>query len=110
VLKRVTVEEVIRVVEQKRGEGWSEFSNRHGDWGRELVLYLAWQRRGLTLGEIGSALGIQEYKTVGRAVQRFAAVLSRDREKRKLVKECLNELSFVETPMRAGGKDVRFAC
>jgi hypothetical protein len=64
----------------------------------------------LTLGEIGSALGIQEYKTVGRAVQRFAAVLSRDREKRKLVKECLNELSFVETPMRAGGKDVRFAC
>ena len=97
VLKRVTVEEVIRVVEQKRGEGWSEFSNRHGDWGRELVLYLAWQRSGLTLGEIGSALGIQEYKTVGKAVQRFAAVLSSDREKRKLVKECLNELSFVET-------------
>ena len=36
-------------------------------------------------------------RRVGRAVQRFTAVLSSDREKRKLVKECLNKLSFVET-------------
>ena len=69
----------------------------HGDWGRELVLYLARQRSGLTLSEIGAALGIKEYKTVGKAVQRFATALSRDVEKRRLVKECKNELSLVET-------------
>jgi chromosomal replication initiation ATPase DnaA len=78
VLKRVTPAEVVKVVERKRGEAWAEFSNRHGDWGRELVLYLARRRSGLTLGEIGLALGIKEYKTVGRAVQRFAAETGRN--------------------------------
>jgi putative transposase len=97
VLKRVTPADVVKVVERKRGETWTEFSNRHGDWGRELVLYLARRRSGLTLGEIGMALGIKEYKTVGRAVQRFAADMSRDRAKRRLVKECLVEMSLVET-------------
>jgi len=97
VMKRVTVADVVKVVERKRGESWGAFSNRHGDWGRELVLYLARQRSGLTLGELGSALGISEYKTVGRAVQRFAAALPRDKAKRRLVKECLNEMSHVET-------------
>jgi hypothetical protein len=51
----------------------------------------------LTLREIGAALGINEYKTVGKAVQRFAAALPRDRAKRKLVEDCLNEMSLVET-------------
>jgi len=96
VLNCVTVAEVVSVVEKKRGEAWAEFSNRHGDWGRELVLYLARRRSGLTLSEIGTALGISEYKTVGKAVQRFAAALPRDRAKRQLVEECLNEMSLVD--------------
>ena len=97
VLPCVTVAQVRSVVEQQRGERWAEFSHRHGDWGRELVLYLARQRSGLPLREIGAALGIGEYKTVGKAVQRFDASLARDAAKRKLVKECLNQLSLVET-------------
>lgn len=39
-----------------------EFANRHGDWTRELVLYLARLRSGLTLREIGDALGMAEHK------------------------------------------------
>jgi hypothetical protein len=97
VLKRVTVAQVVAVVERQRGEPWAGFAQRHGDWGRELVLYLARQRTGLTLKEIGTALGIEEYKTVGKAVQRFTAALSEDEAKRRLVKECLHELSLVET-------------
>jgi hypothetical protein len=97
VLKRVTVAQIVSVVEKKRGEAWTEFADRHGDWGRELVLYLARQRTGLTLGEIGVALGIKEYKTVGKAVQRFTAALSGDKGKRRLVKACLHEMSLVET-------------
>ena len=42
-------------------------------------------------------LGIKEYKTAGKAVQRFAAALSGDKVKRRLVKECLHEMSLVET-------------
>lgn len=96
-MKGVPVRDVVTVVEKKRGEAWTEFSNRHGDWGRELVLYLARQRSGLTLKEIGMALGIGEYKTVGKAVQRFAITLSQDKAKQRLVKECLIEMSLVET-------------
>ena len=97
VAKRVTVAQVVAVVEKTRSEGWAVFANRHGDWGRELVIYLARQRSGLTLKEIGEALGISEYKTVGKAVQRFALALSRNKAKQRLAKECLNELSLVET-------------
>jgi REP element-mobilizing transposase RayT len=96
VLRRVTVAQVVAVVERHRGEPWTAFAQRHGDWGRELVLYLARQRTGLTLKEIGAALGIGEYKTVGKAVQRFTAAISEDGAKRRLAKECLHELSLVE--------------
>ena len=97
VLKRVTVAQVVALVERQRGEAWAEFAQRHGDWGRELVLYLARQRTGLTLKEIGTALGIGEYKTVGKAVERFTVALHEDSAKRRLTKECLRELSLVET-------------
>ncbi len=97
VLKQVTVAEVVSIVERKRGEAWAAFSNRHGDWGRELVMFLARRRSGLTWMQIGAELGIKEYKTVGKAVQRFAAAIPADHAKRKLVKECLHEMSLVET-------------
>ncbi len=35
---------------------WADFSSRHGDWGRELVMYLARKRSGLTLRGIGTAI------------------------------------------------------
>jgi len=55
-----------------------------------LVLYLARQRTGLTLKEIGAALGIDEYKDVGKAVQRFTGALHQDIAKRRLTAECLH--------------------
>ena len=97
VAKRVSVAQVVSVVEKTRSERWAAFANRHGNWGRELVLYLARQRSGLTLKEIGEALGIPEYKTAGKAVQRFTLALPRDKAKQRLAKECLIELSLVET-------------
>jgi hypothetical protein len=73
-----------------------------------LVLYLARQRSGLTLRQIGEALGGKEggpfggsqgrleYKKAGKAVQRFEANLRDDRAKRLMVQECLHELSLVD--------------
>jgi hypothetical protein len=95
--RTVPVAEIVRVVERERQESWREFAERHGDWGRDLVLYLARQRSGLTLGALGAALGLPEYKTVGKAVQRFEASLRRDRERRRVASRCLRQLSIVET-------------
>ena len=64
---RPTMKEVIRAVEKLKGEKWEKFCDRHGDWGRDVALYLgrrAWPeiarlgrsgwRHGLRGGERGN--------------------------------------------------------
>lgn len=105
VARWVPVERIIRLVEKKRGEPWALFSERHGDWGRELALYLARRRSGLSLRQIGEAAAefagagakALEYKAVSQAIKRFESSLSADRARRRLARECLDELSKVET-------------
>ncbi len=92
----VRISTIVKLVEEERGEAWADFANRHGDWGRDLVIYLARKRTGLTLKEIGEALGGLEYKTTGKAVQRFEASLASNGEKRKLARSLLDQLSLVE--------------
>ena len=96
-LRVLPVEKIVALVEKKRGLGWDAFREIHGDWARDLVLYLARKRSGLTLGQIGDELGMPEYKAVGKAVQRFEKSLATDALRRRLVKECMNDLSLVET-------------
>jgi putative transposase len=95
-LHRVSVDAIVRLVEEKTGREWSELSVQHGYWGRELALYLARKRSGLTLRQIGEALGGLEYKTVSKAIQRFEASLLDDMAKRQLANACLANLSNVE--------------
>jgi len=92
----VRIATIVKMVEDERGESWAEFANRHGDWGREMVIYLARKRTGLTLKQIGAALGGLEYKTTGKAAQRFEASLAKNRERRKLASSLLEQLSLVE--------------
>ncbi len=93
----VSFERIIRVVERQRGEAWAVFSQLHGDWGRELALYLARKRTGQTLRQIGEACGGLEYKAVGKAIRRFESSLPCDASRREAVKACLNQLAIVET-------------
>ena len=93
----VSLARVVEVVEKQRGASWEQFSQRHGDWGRELVLYLARQRSGLTLRQIGAGLGGMEYKAASHAIRRFAASLPDDATRRSAVSACLTELAIGET-------------
>ena len=99
VLKRVSPAEIIKVVERIRGEPWAEFADRYGDSGRDLTLYLARRRSGLTLGALGRECGITEYKykTVATAITRFEVSLTKDSAKRKMVERCICEMQKVET-------------
>jgi len=45
--------EVMTAVASVRGEPWENFVNRHGDWGRDLALYIGRVRCGLMLKELG---------------------------------------------------------
>lgn len=93
----VPLDKIVKVVEAFRGERWAVFSARHGDWSRELVFYLARKRSGLTLQQIGTALNVHNYKTVSKALQRFALSLASEHGRRAVAEDCLAQLSNVET-------------
>lgn len=64
-------EEIVRAVERVKGERWASFAERHGDWGRDMVLTLAREFAGMTLKETGALAGGMDYGAVSEAVKRF---------------------------------------
>ena len=97
VRRDASFDQVVKVVEQVKGERWSEFRGRRGGWGRALVLYLARERSGLTLRELGAAAGGMNYKTVAKCVERFANRIQDDRQLARIVARSLKQLSNIET-------------
>jgi len=78
--------DVVAAVEKVKGEKWESFRDRHGDWGRDLVMYLVRRRCGIKLAELGKALGGLDYATVSAAVKRFGERLRQDRALAGVVK------------------------
>jgi hypothetical protein len=68
----------VRAVERVKDEAWEGFRDGHGDWGRDLVLYLARRHCGLTLGELRARVGGLDYAAVGMAVRRMGQRLASD--------------------------------
>lgn len=97
ILRGAPLEAIVAAVEKIKGESWEAFKDRHGDDGRDLTLYLARRRSGLTLREIGERLAVGDYKTVSKAVERFEKSLARDAARRERVQAALAQLSNVET-------------
>ena len=75
---RVGFGDAVAAVEKVKGEKWESFRDRHGDWGRDLVMYLARRRCGMKLAELGAALGGLDYATVSVAVRRFGERMDQD--------------------------------
>ena len=59
------------------------FWNRHGDWGRDLVLWAARVYGGLTLAELGYKAGGIDYSAVSMATTRIVARAKKDYAVRK---------------------------
>jgi putative transposase len=91
---RRTFPEVVNAVETARGEKWGEFAERHGDFGRDLVLSIARESTGLTLRELGELAGGMDYAAVGEAVRRLRKRLKDDRSVRRVYKHALQILQI----------------
>lgn len=89
-------EDIIAAVERVRGEQWVDFRDRHGDWGRDLVLYMCRRYGSMTLRRVGERAGGLDYAGVATAVRRFAARLERDRNLQSIAKETL-EMANIKT-------------
>jgi len=92
--RRPELEAVIGCVEWIWGEKWEEFRDRHGDRGRDLVLYVGRTVCGLKLLELARAAGMQEYATVAMAVKRYAGRLPVDARAQKELRRVLKMLKF----------------
>lgn len=90
-------EEVAGVVAKAKGEGWEQFCNRHGDWGRDMVLLLARRCGGLSLKELGIRVGGLDYGAVSEAIRRMERRLESDRKLKDIYIRCHAELLKIET-------------
>ena len=84
---RPELERVIECVEQARGEKWAEFRDRHGDRGRDLVLYLGRSVCGMKLRELARSVGAKGYASVAMALRRYAVHLRQDALEQGRVKQ-----------------------
>ena len=87
---------VVATVEQIKGERWEDFAPRHGDWGRDLALYLARRHGQLKLAELAALVGVRDYASVGMAVRRFQQRLERDKKLAEYTQKAMNQMLYVE--------------
>ena len=92
---RPKLEEVIAGLEKVKGQPWAEIRDRHGDDGRDLVLYVGRRACGLKLGELAAVAGMSDYKAVSIAVRRYERQLRRSKSRRERLKRVC-QLSNVE--------------
>ena len=80
---------IVGVIEKLWNEPWEKISQRHGDPGRELAMLIARRYGGMSLREIGEAVGGLQYPAVSDAVRRTAERLKTDQTlNRKFAKLC----------------------
>jgi hypothetical protein len=84
---RPPLEAVIAAVERVKGEKWDEFRERHGDGGRDMVLYLGRRTCGLTLRELAQAVGLRNYAVVATNTKRYAKRLQCDPQEQARLKQ-----------------------
>ena len=92
---RPMLEEIIKNVEKVKGQAWAEFRDRHGDNGRDLVLYLGREVCGLKLRELAAVAGMNDYSAVSIAITRFARRLPDSKSSQEQLKQ-IGRLSNVE--------------
>ena len=74
---RITFEDVVKAVEKEKRETWEQFRDRHGDWGRDMVLVVARHKCGMTQKKIGEAAGDLRTVAVNIAIRHTVNRLSR---------------------------------
>lgn len=89
--------DVVRVVERIKGVPWKDFSCRHGDWGRNLVLTLAFRYGGLKLKQLAALAGGLDYVTVSGAIRRFENKMEKDQHLANIFQNATSQMKIGKT-------------
>jgi hypothetical protein len=84
--------EVVRAVEAEREARWSAFSGCRGDWGRDLVLYVARMHGGMTLSEIARHAGMK-LDTVNKSILRMRQRIMKEEPMRRMHAKVMKTLA-----------------
>ncbi|MBZ5536045.1 MAG: transposase [Acidobacteriia bacterium] len=90
-------EQIVAAVEEVKQESWSQFRDRHGDWGRDLALWLAWKQGRWSLRELGERVGGIDYTSVSTALKRFQDRCQHDRKLAALQRRARAQLPIAKT-------------
>jgi hypothetical protein len=82
-----------RTPAQSKGESWEQFSERHGDWGRDAVLWLGRHAGRMRQAELAALVGGCDYTTAAKGVSRFGLRLAKDAKFAEDFQAIRNELS-----------------
>ena len=85
---------MVKAAEAIRGEAWAEWSERHGDWGRDAVPYVAVHHGGLRLAEVVRHVGLK-YQAAAQAVKRYGQALANNPARKRFVAKLRNALSII---------------
>jgi putative transposase len=89
--------EIITALEQAHGgEKWDQFSQRHGDWGRDAALWFGRRQGRLPLARLGELAGGMDYAAVSVAVRRFERRIAQDPKLRRTLEEIERTMLNVE--------------
>jgi putative transposase len=92
-VNRIDFEQVVKAVERIKDEPQSGWIQRHGDWGKWMVLWLAHRYCGLTQSELGKRIGNKDYASVSAGIRRFEKKQESDRKLRKSLNRCVDILN-----------------
>ena len=95
-VRRADWEQIVKAVETVKGEAWESFRDRHGDWGRDAVLWLERRVGRLTLNRLSEQAGGVDYTAVGAAISRFGRRLQRDQKMAAIIAKLKTQLSNFE--------------
>jgi hypothetical protein len=92
--RRASWQEVVTVAEKIKGEKWNRWVERHGDWGRDGVMYYAVRHGRLRLAEVVRQVGMK-YQAAAQGVKRFGQEMADDADRKRFVTKLSQQMSNI---------------
>ena len=87
--------EIVRAAEAELKRKWEDLAARHGDWGRDGILYVATRYGGYRLAELLEEMPELKYQAAAQGVRRFRLGLRADPAKERFVNRLKKQLSII---------------